>query len=51
MAVTKETESRLLTVWPLKLGGAVAPGATGRKESEDKKSKGRHRISQSAEHG
>lgn len=37
IAVSKETKPRLLTVWPFKLWGAVAPVAEskGRKKSEE----------------
>lgn len=36
IAVAKETKSRLLTVWPLKLWGAAAPVAQKRKRGVKK---------------
>lgn len=41
IAVAKETNPRLLTVWPLKLWGAVAPVAPGRKNSVENQGKTR----------
>lgn len=39
IAVAKETQPRLLTVWPLKLWGAVAPVARRRAKSEENQGK------------
>ncbi len=41
IAVAKETKSRLLAVWPLKLRGAVAPAAP-RREKKKWKIKVKH---------